>query len=303
MHAIVARRDRVHQNGGAPTDGYPRTDMRTVRISSAERGRSGAAPADEDVASWLRGATDADVALEGGARLAGLVRAAAPVEVEVDGATGAIDAAAAAAGLERIRELVEMRRGLPLESGIAAAPPLVTRPFRAGIDDDAVLAVNNRAFAWHPEQSGWTREVLGARLAEPWFDPEGFLLVDDAEPGRPDRDVIGFCWTKVHLDEDPPAGEIFVIGVDPAAHGRGIGRGLVVAGLDHLARLGLRRALLWTEADNSPAMALYRSLGFDVTRRHCWYATPGRPGAAPAAARPRTAHPRTAHLRAARPER
>ena len=269
------------------TDGTLAPDMRTVRISSPEGDRSGGHTADDDLAAWLRGATDDDVALEGGARLAALLGAGATLEV--DGATAALDAAATGAGLVRTRELVEMRRSLPLESALASAPPLATRPFRPGIDDDAVLAVNNRAFAWHPEQSGWTREVLDARVAEPWFDPTGFLLVDDTAPGHPGGEVVGFCWTKVHLDEDPPAGEIFVIGVDPSAHGRGLGRGLVVAGLDHLARLGLRRALLWTEADNTPAMALYRSLGFDVTRRHCWYAAPASSGGAPVAGRPASA--------------
>lgn len=245
--------------------------MRTVRISSPTPDRS-----ERDLATWLRDATDDELRREGVERLAPLASRVATIEV--DDAPAALDAVASAAGFSLARELVEMRRELPLETRLTTEPPLATRPFRAGADDRSVVEVNNRAFAWHPEQSDWTVDDLTARCAEPWFDPAGLLLVHDTvgDGGGGDAPLLGFCWTKVHDEEVPPAGEIFVIGVDPVAHGRGLGRGLVLAGLAHLSGLGLRRGLLWTEADNAPAMGLYRSLGFVVTRRHCWYAGSGR---------------------------
>lgn len=191
------------------------------------------------------------------------------VTIAAHPAAAADDQAALAHGGHLVREMLQLRRPLPLPDALArSARPVTTRPFRPGTDDEAWLAVNNRAFAWHPEQAGWTPDHLSATTSEPWFDPDGFLVHDG-----PDGRLDGFCWTKVHpaVDGEPALGEIFVIGVDPDAHGRGVGRALVVAGLAHLAASGLRTAMLYVEADNVPARRLYDDLGFAVHERHRWW--------------------------------
>jgi mycothiol synthase len=164
------------------------------------------------------------------------------------------DELAASVGLRRGRELLQLRRPLPVER--PPAPPLLVRPFEVGRDEAQWLEVNNRAFQWHPEQGGWDLETLRNREAQPWFEPGGFLLHER------DGKLAGFCWTKVHPAHQPPLGEIYVVAVDPGFRGLGLGRSLMLAGLDHLAGLGLTVAMLYVDSDNAGALHLYEQLGF-----------------------------------------
>lgn len=169
-------------------------------------------------------------------------------------------------GFERARVLLQMR--MPLEDvepdpRPELPPDVRVLPFRPGRDEEAWLRVNARAFAWHPEQGRMTRADLELRQAEPWFDPEGFLM---AWRGDPDDGVLlGSHWTKVHPAGDAgpePVGEIYVLGVDPDAQGMRLGRALTDLGLAHLRGRGLGEVLLYVEEDNEAAVRLYEGRGF-----------------------------------------
>ena len=139
---------------------------------------------------------------------------------------------------------------------------------------------------------------LHRRLAESWFDPSGFLVATDEQgdiAGFHWTKVHGgdhahsahdhahlHAEGLVHAHDDDPAhdhdhahddghpqshghealGEVYVIGVDPAHQGTGLGRALLIAGLRSLAARGLTQAMLYVDAANTPAIALYSSLGF-----------------------------------------
>jgi mycothiol synthase len=256
------------------------------RVVAAATDEDGAAPLDEagllrlrhrgldGSALWIAGDsgfawrhdTALDLVVAPAARGRGLGAGLAAASVPPTGALtawshGNHPAAAAlarASGLARVRDLWVMRRTLRDELPPADLPSEVTvRPFRVGVDEEAFLAVNAAAFAHHREQGGLTRADLDDRISEGWFDAAGFFLA------WRDEELVGFHWTKVHDDEPGPAyGEVYVVGVAPGAQGGGLGKGLTVTGLRHLAGLGLCEVILYVEADNAPAVAVYERLGF-----------------------------------------
>ncbi|MFY9934877.1 MAG: mycothiol synthase [Streptosporangiaceae bacterium] len=189
-------------------------------------------------------------------------------------------------GFERFRALWQMRRPLdaPLDEPVLP-PGRVLRTFVPGQDEDEWLALNGRAFAKHPEQGAWTRHDLDLREREPWFDPAGFFVATH------DGDMTGFHWTKVHPagEQDGggddgrvseiPVGEVYVVGVDPAEQGSGLGRALTLVGLRHLRDLGLGQVMLYVDEDNTPAIRMYQRLGFERTRTDAMYRRP--PGSQP----------------------
>ena len=175
---------------------------------------------------------------------------------------------AARDGYANVRELWAMRRSLRPDADSLPAVNLPegfrTRQFVIGQDEDAWLRVNARAFVDHPEQGRMTRHDLDRRIAEPWFDAPGFILIEDTRGGVPV--LAASHWTKVVPGDDPQVsptrGEVYVVGVDPAYQGLGLGRAVTVLGLAHLRARGLAEAMLYVDADNSAAVATYSRLGF-----------------------------------------
>jgi len=179
-------------------------------------------------------------------------------------------------GFERVRTVIQMRRSLndpipELTQGIAI------RNFLPDIDNEEWIALNNRIFTDHPEQGNWSSRDLEVRIKEDWFDPQGFLISEDAAK------MTGFCWTKIHgghthkhshdeaeHDHDP-IGEIYIMGVDSTHAGKGIGRAVTIAGLRHMRYQGIFSAMLYVDANNSAAIKLYQSLGFTEWGRDVLY--------------------------------
>lgn len=102
--------------------------------------------------------------------------------------------------------------------------------------------------------TGWVVEAL-ERAAE----PGRFVLVAEE-----DGAVLGFASgeERRHWSGDP---ELYVgeLVVDPQYEGRGVGRALIDAVVDHARHEGLTTITLDTGAANNNARAFYKRLGFD----------------------------------------
>lgn len=265
-------------DGVAPISGHVRDAVRSgaaqVLIDP------GASPDDPAGVAVALAQDPAEVTVAPDRRRQGRGRSLVRAAVERQGAVWAYgdlpaaQALASALNLRPTRVLLQMRRPLPIEP-LGYQPPagVRIRTFQPGRDEDAFLRVNARAFASHPEQGRLDRSGLGEEMAQDWFDPNGFFLAV-TDPGD---ELLAFHWTKVHPAE--PAGqnptgalgEIYVLGVDPAAGIRGLGSVLAERGLQYLAQRGLDTALLYVESDNAPAVRLYERLGFTVFQRNVVY--------------------------------
>ena len=140
----------------------------------------------------------------------------------------------------------------------AAIEPLDIEVRRATADDaQAIGAVFNAAV-----RAGWT--YLGDLAEKPMFAPEDWdqLVADHAPPNvllvatDQARRVLGY--TAVH----PEDGEMFLLFVDPAHAGRGVGRTLLHAAHDALRAAGCKQAFLFTHEQNEGALAVYASAGY-----------------------------------------
>ena len=180
-------------------------------------------------------------------------------------------ATASALGLVPVRELVQMRRSLRDIPEPRIPARVRIRTYAGTADDAELLRVNNAAFADHPEQGGWTAVQLAERRSEPWFEPDGLFLAFgtfDAASSDQEGPLLGFHWTKVHPDQ-PGLGEVYVVGVDPSAQGRGLGQALTSIGVASLAErlagpksAGEPTVMLYVESDNVAAVGTYERLGF-----------------------------------------
>ena len=182
-------------------------------------------------------------------------------------------------GLTRQRVLWQMRRPLADALPASLTPDGVRlRTFVPGQDEQAWTRLNNLAFAHHPDQGSWGVDEVQLREQEPWFDPAGFFLAER------DSRLVGFHWTKVHggrrhaddvhgEHQHEALGEVYVVGVDPAEQGHGLGPWLTLVGLRHLQAQGLRECLLYVDEGNTNAIRVYERLGFSRSATDVCFST------------------------------
>jgi ribosomal-protein-alanine acetyltransferase len=132
-------------------------------------------------------------------------------------------------------------------------PPLV----------EAAAPVDLERLAWLEARSfsdPWSPALLGSELAH----PQALLLVGRDGPGAAPS---GYAAFRRGIGE----AELLRLAVAADRRRQGLARALVAAGLHRLAAAGVRACHLEVRADNEPAIALYRALGFAAVGRRPRY--------------------------------
>jgi ribosomal-protein-alanine N-acetyltransferase len=138
----------------------------------------------------------------------------------------------------------------------------VGRALAADVPDLAALAAE--CF-----DSPWTLRQMADEVA--LGPPNAVLVARGRTPGSRGAALVAFCAYRVVLDEL----QVLDVAVHPASRRRGLARLLLHLALRAGARAGARVALLEVRAGNRPAIALYRSLGFETAGlRRAYYRAP-----------------------------
>lgn len=147
-------------------------------------------------------------------------------------------------------------------------PGLALRSFSPG-EEEELTRIQNLSFgeSWgfHPNSVAETSYRLGMSGC----GGEGVFFICDG--GR----AVAYCWTRVDEERNRRyglwRGQVWMMGVDPDYRGRGLGRAVLVAGIEHLRTKGLGEVVLEVDSENLPALALYESLGFEKRGEILWY--------------------------------
>ncbi len=143
----------------------------------------------------------------------------------------------------------------PLPSGFSV------RSYQPGQDELLVVAAINGSFAEHYGYEPTTAERVRGWNERPAFKPEGVLLAFSGD------NLAGICVASVGSEpvEGEIVGDIHSLGTLPPYRHRGLGRALLLMGVNWL-RQYVPIVELGVEGKNEKALALYASVGFRQQR-------------------------------------
>jgi mycothiol synthase len=173
-------------------------------------------------------------------------------------------------GFGLIRRFLELRLDVGHSDALDTHTAIKWGYLQPGQEDE-LATLQNRAFADAWGYNPNTAETIAFRINQSTSSPQDIVLAYDQ--GR----AVGCCWTGIICEQGMPSvrkGRIHMLGVDPNQRGKGMGRELMVIGLNRLRERGLGIAELTVDGENEAACALYESLGFSVRARTLWYERP-----------------------------
>lgn len=171
-------------------------------------------------------------------------------------------------GFVPVRRFLELRLKMACLQPVARPGSLACRELGHG-EEEKLARLQNRCFAGTWGYNPNTVEQVTYRLSMSDCCYGGVVLLwEGSEP-------IAYCWTTI----DARRGRIYMIGVDPSRRGKGLGRGVLAAGLESLESRDVQAVELTVDSENREALRLYEEAGFRACSASLWYEKPvGRPG-------------------------
>ena len=132
-------------------------------------------------------------------------------------------------------------------------------------DVSALTAAHNAAFADSWQFAPDTEAMVAHRAQMDNTANEGIRLLFYG------GELAGYCWTLLVSDGRSRHGVIGSMGLTPGFRGYGVSKPLLRSGMAYLVSAGADRIRLEVDAENTPAVRLYRSMGFAKTGELHWY--------------------------------
>ncbi|MBW1802713.1 MAG: GNAT family N-acetyltransferase [Deltaproteobacteria bacterium] len=146
--------------------------------------------------------------------------------------------------------------------------PFVIRELRDG-EEGVLTVIQNRSFAGSWGFNPNTTEEIVYRINMRDSSPADVLMACDGDKS------VGYCWTRVNTEENRLRGEnrgqIHMMGVDPDYRKKGVGKVLLLKGLERLRSKSVDVVELTVDSQNKAGRALYAFVGFELDSRTEWY--------------------------------
>lgn len=167
-------------------------------------------------------------------------------------------------GFSRIRVYWDMSWNQ--ESVPPAEPPegFTIRSFQPG-DAPALTEIQNAAFTGSWGFSPNTVDEIEYRSGMVNTAHKGIVLLHHG------TDLAGYCWTCISPSGNDTKGVIGMIGIAPAYRGQGVSKPILLAGMEYLRSAGVNDIGLHVDGSNTPAIRLYKSVGFEKVGELHWY--------------------------------